>query len=65
MNLCDILVHSKIAKVTNTGGGEDQCSCRVCKTVQKGEVYNVAGNKTYSTISNPKCTLLNVVFTLL
>ena len=64
-NLFDILVHSKTAKLTITGGGEDQCSCRVCQAVQEGEVYNVAGNKTYTTIPNPKCTLHNVVHALL
>ena len=64
-NLCDILVHSKTARLTNTAGGEDQCNCRVCQAVEKGEVYDVAGNKTYSTIPNPKCTLRNVVYALL
>ena len=64
-NLCDILVNSKTAMVTNTGGGEDQYNCRVCQAVEKGEVYDVAGNKTNSTIPNPKCTLPNVVYALL
>ena len=64
-NLCDILVHSKTARLTDTGGGEDQCNCRVCQAVEKREVYDVAGNKTYSTIPNPKCTLRNVVYALL
>ena len=64
-NLCDIHVHSKLAKLTNTGSGEDQCSCRVCQAVQEGEVYDVTGSKMYTTIPNPKCTLLNVVYALL
>ena len=54
-----------MAKLTNTGGGEDQCSCRVCQAVQEGEVYDSAGNKTYRAILNPKCTLQNVVYVLL
>ena len=37
----------------------------MCQAVEKGEVYDVAGNKTYSKIPNPKCTLRNVVYALL
>ena len=50
-NLCDILVHSKTAKLTKTSGG--------------GEFYDIAENKTYRTIPKPKCTLGNVIHALL
>ena len=64
-NLCDVLVHSKTARLVGSGSGESQCSCKVCQALHEGEVFDAAGNQAYQPLSKPACTLRNVVYALL
>ena len=50
-NICDVLVHSKMARLVGSGSDESQCNCKVCQALHEGEVLDAAGNQVYQPLS--------------
>ena len=64
-NLCDVLVHSKTARLVGSGSDGSKGSCKVCQALHEDEVLDAVGNQAYQPLSKPACTLRNVVYALL
>ena len=56
-----ILVNRKTAKLVGSGSDESHCSCSICQARHDGEVLDTGEKEAHNPVSEPACTLRNIV----